>query len=70
MESLNPNHNIMQTPAEKTGRLLLTTEEELFNTIIDAKHPFRRLNELLDFETLTHNPCALVTARLEQMALM
>jgi IS5 family transposase len=42
----------MQIPREQTGKLLLTTEAELFNTIIDAKHPFRRLNEILDFETL------------------
>lgn len=42
----------MQTPSEKTGKLLLSTEEELFNTIIDTTHPFRRLNEILDFETL------------------
>jgi len=43
----------MQTPSGKEGKLLLTTEEELFNTIIDTKHPFRRLNEILDFPTLT-----------------
>lgn len=42
----------MQTPAEKTGALLLTSEAELFTTIIDAAHPFRRLNEILDFPTL------------------
>lgn len=42
----------MQTPSDQTGKLLLTTEAELFNTIIDTKHPFRRLNEILDFETL------------------
>lgn len=42
----------MQTPAVKITPLLLTSEAELFNTIIDAKHPFRRLNEILDFGTL------------------
>ncbi|MBI1975858.1 MAG: IS5 family transposase [Candidatus Vogelbacteria bacterium] len=42
----------MQQPSEKTGKLLLATEEELFNTIIDSAHPFRRLNEILDFESL------------------
>jgi len=42
----------MQQPSEKTGKLLLVTEEELFNTIIDSAHPFRRLKEILDFETL------------------
>lgn len=43
----------MQSPTDKTGKFLLTTEEELFNTIIDAAHPFRRLNDILDFDTLT-----------------
>jgi len=42
----------MQQPSEKTGKLLLATEEELFNTIIDSSHPFRRLKEILDFESL------------------
>lgn len=42
----------MQTPPEKTGKFLLASEEELFNTIIDDAHPFRRLKEILDFETL------------------
>lgn len=42
----------MQTPSGKEGKMLLTTEAELFNTIIDTKHPFRRLNEILDFPTL------------------
>lgn len=42
----------MQQPSEKTGKVLLATEEELFNTIIDSAHPFRRLKEILDFETL------------------
>lgn len=42
----------MQTPSEKTGKILLTTEEELFNTIIDSEHPFRRLNAILDFPAL------------------
>lgn len=42
----------MQNPSRQTGKLLLTTEEELFNTIVGQHHPFRRLNEILDFETL------------------
>lgn len=52
-KSFNSQHKIMQIPAEKTGRmLLLETEEQLFNTIIDQKHPFRRLKEILNFEEL------------------
>jgi IS5 family transposase len=43
----------MQTPSDKTGKMLLATEEELFNTIISPSHPFRRIRDLLDFETLT-----------------
>lgn len=42
----------MQQPSEKTGKLLFATEEELFHTIIDSGHPFRRLKEIFDFETL------------------
>lgn len=42
----------MQIPSAKTGKLLLGTEEELFARIIDEKHPFKRLNEILDFKTL------------------
>lgn len=42
----------MQQPSEKTGKLLLATEEELFNRIIDEKHPFRRLQCIIDFPTL------------------
>jgi len=43
----------MQTPAEKTSKMLLVnTEEELFNMIIDANHPFRKINEIVDFGAL------------------
>lgn len=42
----------MQNPTDKTSRLLLKTEEQLFNTIIDEKHPFRKLNQLIDFEAI------------------
>jgi IS5 family transposase len=44
----------MQTPADKTGKMIFaTTEEELFNSVIDSNHPFRIINNLLDFEALT-----------------
>ena len=42
----------MQTPCEKTTKMLLTTEHELFEKIIDANHPFRKLKQLIDFSTL------------------
>lgn len=32
--------------------MLLKTEDELFNKIIDANHPFRRLKEIIDFQSL------------------
>lgn len=50
--SSNLQHKIMQTPSEKTGRMLLSTEQELFDSIIDHHHPFRRLKEIINFETL------------------
>lgn len=42
----------MQTPSEKTSRILLATEQEVFDRIIDTEHPFRRLNSIIDFATL------------------
>jgi transposase, IS5 family len=42
----------MQTPSEKTKKILLATEEDVFKMIIGATHPFRKLNELIDFEKL------------------
>ncbi|PJA67325.1 DDE transposase [Candidatus Peregrinibacteria bacterium CG_4_9_14_3_um_filter_49_12] len=42
----------MQNPPNPTGKLLLTSEEELFATIVHEKHPFRRLNEVIDFASL------------------
>lgn len=42
----------MQKPTGKTERILLITEQELFNRVIDEKHPFKRLTEIIDFESL------------------
>ena len=42
----------MQIPSDKTAPMLLSTEEELFNTIIGVHHPFRKLKEILNFPTL------------------
>src|SRR2546422_2627723 len=49
----------MQQPPNKSGKLLLTTEEELFNRIVDEKHPFRRLNAIIDFPALIEPLCNL-----------
>lgn len=43
----------MQKPSEQTRRMLLArTEEELFERIIQADHPFRRLNEIIAFNNV------------------
>jgi IS5 family transposase len=42
----------MQLPASKTEKLLFSTEEELFTSIIDTNHPFRKLKEIIDFDKL------------------
>ena len=42
----------MQSPSEKTMKMLLATEEELFASIIDTRHPFRKLKEIIDFPML------------------
>jgi transposase, IS5 family len=45
----------MQIPDEKTKKiLLLSSEEEVFNLIITENHPFKRINELIDFEALVN----------------
>lgn len=42
----------MQTLSNQTGKLLLATEDELFASIIDTRHPFRKLKEIIDFKKL------------------
>lgn len=43
----------MQKMSEQTNAMLLSTEAELFNKIIGTDHPFRKLNEIINFEELT-----------------
>lgn len=38
--------------ANKTSKILLATEEEIFNKLVEADHPFRKLNEYFDFAEL------------------
>lgn len=53
-KSINLKHKIMQKPSERTERMLLmSTEKELFDTVIDAAHPFRKLNGLIAWSELT-----------------
>lgn len=40
----------MLQPNDKTNPFLLQTEADIFNKIIDANHPFRRLKAIIDFE--------------------
>jgi len=42
----------MQPSSDQTMKMFFLTEEELFETMIPTAHPFRKLNELIDFETL------------------
>jgi IS5 family transposase len=42
----------MQVPAEKTSKLNLSTEDEVFALIINDNHPFKRINEIIDFSSL------------------
>ncbi len=40
----------MLQPNDKTNPFLLKTESEIFDKIIEASHPFRRLNNIINFE--------------------
>jgi transposase, IS5 family len=43
----------MQKPAEKTTKMLLiNTEEELFQAVVQEDHPFRKLNTIINFSEL------------------
>ncbi len=39
--------------ADKTKRMLLSTEEDIFNRLVKSDHPFRKLNEYFDFAELS-----------------
>lgn len=38
--------------ANKTSKMLLATEEEIFNKLVEAEHPFRKLTEYFNFTEL------------------
>lgn len=42
----------MQHPADKTLKMLFATEQEIFNRLMDADHPFRKITDILDFDEL------------------
>ena len=42
----------MQKFSNQTSKMLLKTEDEIFDAIIASDHPFRKLNKVVDFEEL------------------
>jgi len=42
----------MQIPTNQTPKLNLSTEDEVFALIITENHPFKRINEIIDFAAL------------------
>ena len=42
----------MQTPTDKTSKMLLKTEQELFDQLIEADNPFRKLQDIINFDEL------------------
>lgn len=42
----------MQKPTADTGKILLATEEDVFNKLVATSHPFRKLNRIIDFSRL------------------
>ena len=48
----NCSQNMNNITANKTSKILLSTEEEIFNKFVEADEPFRYLNEHFDFVEL------------------
>lgn len=42
----------MQSPSEQTAKLNLSSEDEVFALIINDNHPFKRINDIIDFQVL------------------
>lgn len=42
----------MQHPADKTSKMLFATEQEIFNRLVDADHPFRKITDILNWAEL------------------
>ncbi len=40
----------MQKQAEQTSKILLATEEEIFNKLVETDNPFRKLRNVIDFK--------------------
>ncbi len=43
----------MNHASDQTAKMLLGTEEDIFNTLVKPNHPFRKLNWLIDFDEIT-----------------
>ena len=42
----------MQKHSPNTSKMLLATEEEIFNKLVARDHPFRKLSNIIDFDNL------------------
>lgn len=42
----------MQKPSNKTSKILLATEEQVFSKLINTEHPFRKLKQIINFSEL------------------
>lgn len=42
----------MQNPTDKTAKILLATEQEIFDKLIEMDNPFRKLKEIINFDKL------------------
>ena len=42
----------MQNPTDKTSKMHLSREVELFDKLVRTDHPFRKLDEVVDFDIL------------------
>ena len=51
----NCSQNMNNLAANKTGKILLTTEEEVFEKLVEKDHPFRYLNEHFNFTELANS---------------
>ncbi len=42
----------MQKPSNQTARMLLQSEEDIFNQILGSDHTFKKLERIIDFRVL------------------
>ena len=49
---INLSQKHMQKHSPNTSKMLLATEEEIFNKLVARDHPFRKLSNIIDFDNL------------------